>query len=179
MAPCDTPLILDIFLWERPKYNNRTTFSIITSRMLIGRIATLVLDGKLYTAMTHSWTRSTQMHHTALGQLGKSELLRKKAERVRTKLMVDHKSVLESREKTLKYCQVPYIAVDRDFHYLCGKTVALVKGFHSIDGQCNIKWQLLSHKRVSRTETRNCIPHILLVVSTCPCPWSIILAKHA
>ena len=40
---------------------------IITGQILVGVIATLALDGNLYTATAHSWMWSTRIRHTAFG----------------------------------------------------------------------------------------------------------------
>ena len=50
-----TSVILNISLWESPRPENWTLFSIITGRILVGMITSLVWDDTLQTATAHSW----------------------------------------------------------------------------------------------------------------------------
>ena len=131
MAHCDTPVILDISLRERQNLRSEQYFPWLQSGYWWHNCQ-FGLDGKLHTATAGSWMWSTQIRQTALGQLGKSALPRKKADRHRTKVMIDHKSLSEGLKRSLKYCQRPYIDIDIAFHQLWGKTVTLVGWFHSI-----------------------------------------------
>ena len=70
MAPCDTPIILDISLWERIRLENEIVFSINRGRKLVGMTLTLVWDSNLHTTTTHSWMWSTHMRHTAFCVIG-------------------------------------------------------------------------------------------------------------
>ena len=74
-----------------------------------------------------------------LGQLVTSALLRKKADRDRTKVMVDHKSLADDYGKSFKYFQGLYIDIGIDFHQLWSNPFALVNWFHKIGGQCIIE----------------------------------------
>ena len=76
MTPFDTASILHISLWESWRPENWTIFSIITGRILVGMIATLVWDGNLLTATGHSWMWSTQTRQTAFGAIGERRLAR-------------------------------------------------------------------------------------------------------
>ena len=53
MAPCDTPVIIEISLWESPWPENRTITSIITCRILVSMLAILVWSGNLHTATAY------------------------------------------------------------------------------------------------------------------------------
>ena len=64
MAPCGTPVILDIYRWESSRHKNRTIVSIITGRIWVAR---LPLWFKLEFAYNDG---STQMRDTAVGTIG-------------------------------------------------------------------------------------------------------------
>ena len=114
MADCDdTPVILDIFLWERPE--NQTIFSIFTGRILVMMNATFVWDGNVHTAMAHSWMRPSQIIHTSVGAIGEINTPEKKDNRDWTKVIVDQKILSEGRESSFKYCHGPYIDIDIAF----------------------------------------------------------------
>ena len=136
MAPCDTPMILDICLQKIPKPDNQKIFLIITSQILIGRFFVLVWGGKLHTTTAHSLMWSIQCATLPLGQLRKSALPRKEGGRDRTAVMIDHKCLSGGRKRSFEYCQGLYIIIDIDCHQLWGKTVWVrtVRRFHSIGG---------------------------------------------
>ena len=72
MAPCGTPVILDISLWESTRSENRAIVSMITDRiLLVSMIATLFWDGTLYTATAHNGKRSSA--HKRLTGTGKGD----------------------------------------------------------------------------------------------------------
>ena len=58
VTPCDTPMIPDISLWECPWPEKRTMVLIITGRVLIAMISTLVWHTNLQTAKAQCWMRS-------------------------------------------------------------------------------------------------------------------------
>ena len=122
---CDTPIILDF------------SFSRITAQILIGM---LPIRFEMIICTQRRLTIECDQHKCAtlyLGQLGKSALSRKKADRDWTKVIVDHKALSEGHETSFKYCQGTFIDVDIYFHQLWGKTVPLVEWFHAIGGrQC-------------------------------------------
>ena len=144
MAYCDdTPVILDIFLWERPE--NQTIFSIFTGRILVMMNATLVWDGNLHTAMAHSWMRPSQIIHTSVGAIGEINTPEKKDDRDWTKVIVDQIILSEGRESSFKYCHGPYIDIDIAFQQPWGNALALIWWFHTIGAQCRM--QQLDPKR--------------------------------
>ena len=75
MVPCEN---LDISLSE--SHDLRPNNTIINRKSHIHYNNCYLWDGKLQTATVHSWIFSTQMWHTAFGAVGRSALLRKKAD---------------------------------------------------------------------------------------------------
>ena len=128
MVTCDTPIIPGISLRENPGSQNWTIFSIITGRILADMNTNLVWDGNLQTATAHNWMWSTK-----LWQLKKSAFPRKKLDSDWTKVIVDHKTLLEGRERYFIYCQGTAIRIDIDFHQLWSETITLAEWFHSVD----------------------------------------------
>ena len=108
MAHCDILLIFDISLWESPRPHNQAVFSKISSRILVGTIATLVWDDNLHTANAIN----TNVLHCLWWQLGKSALSRKKVDWDRTKVMVDHKCLSGGRGRSFECCQGLYTDTD-------------------------------------------------------------------
>ena len=64
MPPCDTPVFLDIALWDSPWPDNRTMSSKLPGGILAGMISTLFWNCNLCTATENSWMYSIQMQHT-------------------------------------------------------------------------------------------------------------------
>ena len=128
MVPYDTPIILDISLWESPQSESGIMFSMITGPILVGIINNLVWGGNLHTAITHSWIWSTQMRHTAFGTIGEIITPNKKANWDWTELMV----VRGSRDVfCILYIYMLHITeIQIDFHQLWGDTVVLVIPFN-------------------------------------------------
>ena len=61
LPTCDTPVFLDIALWDSPRADNRTMSSRISDGILTGTIATLFWNCNWCTATAHSWMYSIQM----------------------------------------------------------------------------------------------------------------------
>ena len=132
MASCDTPVILDISLREKPRRKNWISFSIITGWLAVGMISITFSDSNLHTTTAHSWMWSTQKRHTAFGAIGEISTPEKEGWPGLEKVITDHKPLPEGRQKSSKHCQGPY----NDFYIylrrLWGKTVELVGWFHTI-----------------------------------------------
>ena len=60
MPPCDTPVSLDIALWDSPRPDNRTMSSRIPSGILVCMIATLFWNCNSWIATAHNWVYSIQ-----------------------------------------------------------------------------------------------------------------------
>ena len=131
MAHGDSPVILDISLWESLKLKNQALFPIVIGRILVGMIAALVWGG--WVCIQRRLTAECDLYQCAmpcmlpLRQLGKSALWRKMVNRDRTKVMVDH--VVSGSRDVFRYCLGPYIDIDIDIHQLWGKMAALVGPF--------------------------------------------------
>ena len=54
MASWHSPIILSISLWESPRSENQTLFSIITGQILVGMFINLVWDDNLQKVVAHS-----------------------------------------------------------------------------------------------------------------------------
>ena len=120
MAPCDTPVILEISLWESPWPENRTITSIITGRISVSMHAILVWCGNLHTATVFSWMGLTQMRHTALEAIGKSAPPWKRPTGT-ARVLVDHGTLSKGRESSYIYSQWTSIKINIDFHQLWDK----------------------------------------------------------
>ena len=111
-------------------------FSIITGRILVGMIATLVWDSNFHTLTAHSWMWSTQMCHTALGEIRHISATKKEGWPGLDKSDGRPKKKLsKGRERSFKYCQWPYININTHFHQLLDKMVAFGGWFHT-GSQC-------------------------------------------
>ena len=132
MAPSETPLILDISLWENPRQENWISFSIITGWLAVGMISITFSDSNLHTTTAQSWMWSTQKRYTAFGAIGEISTQEKEGWPGLEKVMADHKPLPEGRQKSSKHCQGPYSDFDIDLHWSWGKTVELVGWFHTI-----------------------------------------------
>ena len=97
--------IIDICFWLSLRSENLTIFSTISCRIFVGMITDLVWDGDLHIATTHSWMWSTQMRHTALGQLEKPTLPKKGQTGTEQKLSSTNNYRSECREKSFIYGQ--------------------------------------------------------------------------
>ena len=64
-------------------------------------IATLGWDGNFQTATVQDLMWFVQMRHTTFGAIGGISIPTKKADRVRTKVMVDHKILSEGNDRIL------------------------------------------------------------------------------
>ena len=134
MAPCGTPVLLDICFRENPRPDNRTIFSIITDRILAGMITIWFEMG------------------ICIQQLLTAEC---------TPLPWGNRGNQHSRERRLngvardlfEYCQGLYIDINKDFYQLGGKTVTMVGWFNSIGGQC-IEKALLTYLEAASTRLR-------------------------
>ena len=133
-APCYTLIILNISLWENPRPNNQTILSTITDRMawLPPWFEILIcIQRRLQLNMIRQ--KCTTL---PLRQLGESAFLRKKADRDRTTVIVDHKKFVRGSREVFKILLRAYFDTDTDFHQMWGKKVALVGWFHSNGWQC-------------------------------------------
>ena len=125
MSHCETPAILDTFLCESPWPEYWIMVSIITERVLLSMISTLVEDGNWHTATVHCWMGSTWMQRISCGTIGESALPVKMADKDWLKVTVDHQTFSEGPERFVIYCKWAFVE-------LWGKMVAPVEWFHTI-----------------------------------------------
>ena len=86
MTPCDTPIILDIALFESLWSKKLTIFSIVTGPLLVGTINHLVWDPNFQTATAHGWMSSTNNWHIfAFGAIGEISTPEKRLTRTEQK----------------------------------------------------------------------------------------------
>ena len=95
-----------------------------------------------------NWCDQPNCGTQPLGQLKKSAFPRKKPEWDWTKVIVDHKTLSEGRERYFIYCQGTAIKIDLDSHQLWSETTILAEWFHSVGG----KWMNKYNKQWNRTE---------------------------
>ena len=137
MAPCDTPLVLDISLWESPRPERLTLFSIITGWVVVDMTSVMFSDSNLHTAMAHSWMWSTQMRCTAFGAICEISTLEKECWPGLDghKWWPTIKLCQRVARSFLNICQGLCIDFDIYFRKLWGKTVELEGWFHTIGKQ--------------------------------------------
>ena len=161
IAPRDTPVSLVISLWEKPRPENQAILSIITGyhdchwfEMVICIQRGLTTDSKNLrqhrSNVSSCWwtcsiskgilcglTSDCDQHKYATLFWGywDSGTPDKESLSGLDKEITVHKSLLESRNKSFKYCHGPYNDIGIDFQQLWVKTVASVGRFHTIGGQ--------------------------------------------
>ena len=116
ISPGDTPVILDISLWEIPRPDNRT---IIQAGMAwFPHEFKMVICIQRQVNAECDWSKFDTL---PLQQLGESALPGEKAHHDRTKMMVDNKTSSEGRKRSFIYFQCASIETDLDFRQLWGK----------------------------------------------------------
>ena len=132
MTHCDTPVILDISLWEYPRPDNRMIITMITGWILVGMVTTLVWHGNLCTATAHSWMCSAQIGRATFGVVGELNTPEKRLIRTGQKCWSTENFMRGSGE-------VLYIVeISIDFHQLWGETDARVWWFQRVGGSVTL-----------------------------------------